>query len=121
MILLDRVTYDVAIVEGIVPPPGKATLIVDTTPVKGEVFINDISQGIAPVTLEVDPGSYTLSFGDVEGYHSPEDTTITLAEDDIITVTGEYTPIAAPVSIPWSIIGAGAVIIAGILYIAAKK
>ena len=120
MILLDHVTYDVAIVEGIAPLPGKATLVVDTTPVKGEVFINDISQGIAPVTLEVDPGSYTLSFGNVEGYHSPEDTTITLAEDDIITVTGEYTPIAAPVSIPWSIIGAGAIIV-GVLYIAAKK
>lgn len=71
-------------------PPEKATLKVDTTPVKGEVFVDGSSWGTAPQTRSVDPGSYTVSFGDVSGYITPPAQTVTLAVGETKTVIGTY-------------------------------
>lgn len=76
--------------EAVPPPPGKAILMIKTTPIMGAVYINGVYQGVAPMTFEVDPGTYTISFGDIEGYYTPSGVTITLAEGETRTVTGEY-------------------------------
>ena len=73
--------------------PELATLTVDTTPVKGEVFVDGISWGIAPQTRELDAGTYTISFGDVPGYTKPSDRTVALAAGETRTVTGTYVAI----------------------------
>lgn len=70
--------------------PEKATLIVDTNPIKGEVFVNGTSWGSAPQSRSVDPGTYTVSFGAVSGYVTPSDQTVTLAAGDTKTVLGTY-------------------------------
>jgi len=73
--------------------PEQAMLTVDTTPVKGEVFVDGISWGIAPQTRELDAGTYTISFGDVPGYTKPSDRTVALAAGETRTVTGTYVAI----------------------------
>jgi len=77
-------------------PPGKAILSIDTTPVKGEVFINGISVDIAPISVELDPGTYILSFGVVSGYITPGDISISLlagqSEERIVVYEEEGVP-----------------------------
>jgi len=103
-------------------PPGKATLAIDTTPVKGRIYLDVVDQGIAPITLELDPGTYVISFGDVEDHTTPEDVTVTLTEGDILTVTGEYTPagLAIPIWAVWAMGAAGVGIAALVLYTVIK-
>jgi len=48
------------------------TLSVDTTPVKGEVFVDGVSKGTAPKDVVVPVGSHTVSFGAVTGYTKPQ-------------------------------------------------
>jgi hypothetical protein len=72
------------------PPPGKAILSIDTTPVKGNVFINGVLVGTAPIRVELDPGTYTVSFGPVSGYITPADILITLAEGQTVERTVVY-------------------------------
>jgi len=66
------------------------TLSIDTEPVKGEVLVDGVSWGIAPVSQVVDVGTYTVSFGDVTDYITPADITATVSEDTVTTVTGIY-------------------------------
>lgn len=107
-----------AIVGGVVywatrpgPAPGATVLAVATTPVNGEVFVNGVSWGTAPVTKTVDPGSYEITFGTVSGYTTPASKTVTLASGQTKTVTGTYTsitptikvgtPFTTPIEEPW--------------------
>ena len=79
------------------PPPGKAILNVDTTPVAGDVYIDGTFFGIAPVTLELDPGMYyNVSFGDVEGYHTPAAIDVLLDEGETGEYVGQYEPVSGP-------------------------
>jgi len=71
--------------------PTKATISIDTTPIKGTVYVNDMSWGTAPQTRDVDAGTYTVSFGEVAGYLKPPDQTKTLSAGETWTVTGTYT------------------------------
>lgn len=77
------------------PPSGKGTLLVDTTPVKGEVYVDGVSWGTAPQSRSLDPGGCTVTFGEVAGYAKPQAQTATVVEGQITTVTGAYTLIAA--------------------------
>lgn len=81
---------------GVITPPEKATINIDTTPVKGEVLLNGVSQGIAPVSLSVDPGTYIISFGDISGYTTPSPQTIIVIAGEIRNVFGEYIIIPPP-------------------------
>lgn len=76
------------------PPPAKATLTVDTTPIRASVYVDGPLWGIAPQMRELDAGTYTVSFGDVLGFITPASETVTLAEGETRTVTGVYTEIS---------------------------
>jgi len=79
--------------------PQYGTLSVDTTPVKGEVFVNGLSWGIAPQSRRVQVGSYTVSFGAVTGYATPSTQTVSVNKDQTTTVVGMYTEIPSYVNI----------------------
>lgn len=89
MELLDEKTFNIGTAVGL-PPPGKGTLSVDTTPVKGEIYIDGVYEGIAPLIRDLDPGEYIVSFGDVEEYTTPGDKSVTLAGGATVEVIGEY-------------------------------
>lgn len=76
------------------PPPAKATLTVDTTPIRASVYVDGSLWGIAPQMRELDAGTYAVSFGDVLGFITPASETVTLAEGETRTVTGVYTEIS---------------------------
>lgn len=66
-------------------------LIVDTAPVKAEVFVNGRSWGTAPQERRLPVGDYVVGFGDVDGYNTkPADQPVTIARDESVTVTGGY-------------------------------
>jgi PGF-pre-PGF domain-containing protein len=73
--------------------PGKATLTVDTTPIKGRVYVDGSLWGIAPQTRQLNPGTHVVAFGDYLGYLTPPPQRVTLAENENRTVTGVYTQI----------------------------
>ncbi len=75
----------------------KATLTVDTTPIKGYVFIDGVLWGTAPQTGEIIPGTYTISFGDVEGYVTPPDNVVTLADGEEKSMMGTYEEEISPI------------------------
>ncbi|GAG92021.1 unnamed protein product, partial [marine sediment metagenome] len=53
-------------------PPEKGTLSITTTPVDGEVFVNEESWGTSPAPREVEVGAYTVTYGEVSGYVTPD-------------------------------------------------
>lgn len=69
---------------------GQGTLSIDTTPVKGEVFVDGTSWGLAPQSREVAAHQYTVSFGTVAGFSTPPDQVVTVVEAQTTTVTGQY-------------------------------
>jgi len=79
-----------------IPPPERGTLFIDTTPVKGEVFVNGESWGKAPQQRELAPGTYLVSFGEVEGYRKPQDVQATVLAGQVTNIKGVYEPIAVP-------------------------
>ena len=83
-----------------VPPPAKAILEVRTVPVLGEVYLNGVYQGSAPIDLELDPGIYTVSFGDVQGYVTPLEKSIAVAEGETKRLTSTYQEITEVVPPP---------------------
>ena len=97
-------------------------LVIDTIPVKGEVFLDDLSLGIAPTMVKVGLGTYQVSFGDVEGYFTPQARSITLTQADIgkmITVSVTYQQIEEEAGIPWGLIaGAG---LAGLMIVLSTR
>jgi len=75
------------------PPPETGFIEVTTTPVNGEIFVDGSSQGTSPINVEVSPGTYTISFGDVSGYTTPSEQLVTVLENDIVNIFAEYTEI----------------------------
>ncbi len=78
--------------------PGVTALSVDTTPVKGGVTVAvkggdnvfGVSWGTAPVSREVDPGTYIVSFENVTDYGQPAPQTVTVASGETKSITGSY-------------------------------
>jgi len=66
------------------------TLSIDTTPVKGVVFVNGVSWGVAPKSKDVAAGTYTVSFGAVSGYTKPAPFAATVVEGVTLSVQGTY-------------------------------
>lgn len=74
-------------------------LTVQTSPVSGQVYIDGVLKGSGYVTVEVDPGTHVISFGDVDGYETPADITVTILAGQQITKYGNYTLIENPTTI----------------------
>jgi len=70
------------------------TLSVDTTPVKGEVFVSGLSWGIAPQSRTVQIGTYTVSFGSMTGYSIPAAQSATVYQDQVTSIVGTYVAIS---------------------------
>ena len=67
-----------------------AYINIDTIPVKGQILVDGQYIGIAPTTAEVEAGTHTIIFGDVEGYRTPKSKTINIEGGDTINIIGEY-------------------------------
>ena len=78
-----------------ISPPQQDTgiLSIDTTPVKGEVFVNGQSWGVAPQSRTVNVGTYIITFGPVSGYTTPSSQTVSVTKGQTTTVIGIYKPI----------------------------
>ncbi len=72
--------------------PTTGFLIVDTTPVKGEVWVNGDYKGIAPVgPIEFGIITVTVSYGEVPGYEAPPPDVFTIGRGSTHTAIGRYT------------------------------
>ncbi|MCP4708699.1 MAG: PEGA domain-containing protein [Planctomycetes bacterium] len=68
-------------------------LYLDTDPVKGELFVDGVSWGIAPQNRVIETGIHTVSFGDVPDHIKPAaDDIIVEEDDDNLNITYGYTP-----------------------------
>ena len=74
----------------LVPTGDTGTLIVDTTPVKGEVFVDGTSWGTAPQTRVLAVGDYTVSYGAMTGYVTPTTVVATVSADETGEAIGTY-------------------------------
>lgn len=80
-----------------VTPPDIAWLVIDTSPVKGSVYVNQQKIGTAPVEVEVSPlVTYVVSFGDVEGYDTPSSQSFSLQRGERRAVNGKYEKVGWP-------------------------
>jgi hypothetical protein len=71
------------------------TLSIDTTPLKGEIFVDGDIWNTAPQKREIAVGAHTVLFIQIEGYRTPDDQTVTVEEGKTVSVTGTYTAYAA--------------------------
>ncbi len=70
--------------------PITGNLTVDTSPIAGEVFVNETSWGVAPQSRVVQVGTYNVSFGDVAGNYTPTWQLATVYENLETIVEGVY-------------------------------
>lgn len=69
----------------------KGYLHVITTPVKADIFVNNEYRGTGDINIELEQGPYTVSFGNVAGYTTPAQLSVTVNPGFIAVVTVEYT------------------------------
>jgi len=86
-----QITVDLVYYPDDKPKPTTGSLLVNTHPVKGEVFIDAISYGEAPVgPVELERGKHYVTFGAVEGYITPGQQTAYIQGDETSSIVGEY-------------------------------
>jgi len=68
----------------------KGFLHVITTPVKGDILIENEYRGTGDVNIELEQGTYTVSFGPIIGYVTPPSMNITVNPGFTALVTVEY-------------------------------
>jgi len=73
--------------------PITGTLTITSSPVSGEVFVNGTSWGKAPQSRVVQIGTYTVSFGSVEGFYTPSSQVATVSENVKTNIEGVYQPL----------------------------
>ena len=71
----------------------KGFLHVITSPVGGDIFVNNEYRGTKDINIELEQGTYTISFGNVTGYTTPSPLNITINPGFTALVTIEYTRI----------------------------
>lgn len=69
----------------------KGFLHVVTTPVSGDIYIDNEYRGTQDLNIIIDHGIYTVSFGDVTGYVTPSPLTVEVRPDYTTIITAEYT------------------------------
>jgi len=63
---------------------------VNTTPIEGAIYINGEPVGKGYYEGEHIVGNYTISFGEYEGYHAPDDEVIEVRAGETVYVPGVY-------------------------------
>jgi len=56
----------------------------------GPIYVDNVFQGNAPLTVIVVDRVHTVSFGDVEGWTTPDPRTVTVTAGETLQVTGTY-------------------------------
>jgi hypothetical protein len=69
----------------------KGYLHVVTSPVAGDIFVNDEYRGTKDINIQLEQGTYTVSFGNVSGYVAPASLSIVTNPEFVALVTVEYT------------------------------
>ena len=69
------------------------SLSIDTTPIKGEVFVDGVSWGVAPQSQDIVVGNYTVTFGDVAGYITPNPVSVIVVAGMTTDITVTYVEI----------------------------
>ena len=69
----------------------KGYLHLITSPVAGDLFVNGEYRGTKDINIELEQGTYTVTFGDVAGYLTPAPMNITVNPGFTALVTIEYT------------------------------
>ena len=99
--------------------PTTGFLVVDTTPVKGEVWVDAYSYGDAPVgPIELDIGNHDIAYGPVEDYEAPPPDTATIIGGKSVGRIGYYTKIEGPwyeKYIQYALIGGGVILGAALI------
>lgn len=72
-----------------VPPP-TGTITVATSPVEGNIYIDNKRIGFGSCSKEYAIGTYVVSFGDVDGYYSPESLEEIIEANKTKSVMGVY-------------------------------
>ncbi|MEM2946293.1 MAG: carboxypeptidase-like regulatory domain-containing protein [Thermoproteota archaeon] len=70
----------------------EGTLVVSTTPIAGDIYVNEELKGKGIWTGTLTAGFYTVKFGSVTGYLTPKPQTVEVIASQTTTVIGEYTP-----------------------------
>jgi hypothetical protein len=63
---------------------------VTTSPVEGKIYIDGKYVGVGSYSGEYVIGTYTVSFGDVEGYKTPDGQTVVVKAGETIEIKGDY-------------------------------
>lgn len=71
----------------------KGFLHIVTIPVSGDIYIDAEYRGTFDLNIIIDPGTYTISFGDVVGYTPPSPLKVEVIPDYTTIITVEYTKI----------------------------
>lgn len=69
----------------------KGFLHIITSPVGGDIFVNEEYRGTKDVNIELEQGTYTVNFGNVAGYITPQLLNITVNPGFVALITVEYT------------------------------
>lgn len=73
------------------PASTTGKLVVTTTPIVGDIYVNNVYVGSGSFGKNYAPGTYTVSFGDISGYVTPSSKTVAITAGSTVTVTGVYT------------------------------
>lgn len=61
-----------------------------TTQVSGDIYIDGEYRGTQALNIILDPGTYTVSFGDIAGYITPSPLVVDIMSDYETIATVEY-------------------------------
>lgn len=61
-----------------------------TSPVAGDIFVNNEYRGTKDINIQLEQGTYTVSFGNVAGYVAPPQLSIVVNPGFVALVTVEY-------------------------------
>jgi hypothetical protein len=65
-------------------------LSVTTTPVRGDIYVDYLFKGTKFWSGNLDVGTHSVSFGDVDGYIAPSPQMVTVIADQTYYVIGAY-------------------------------
>ena len=75
-------------------PMANRQIVIETVPVSGSIFVDSIKVGDGKAVVPRDFGQCTVSFGDIEGYRTPQPVVVsTTPNQPRAAVTGTYTRI----------------------------